>query len=491
MNRASSQPLDHAACERARVARDPRFDGRFFIAVRTTGIYCRTVCPVRLPRPENVCFFPTAAAASEQGYRPCLRCRPELAPDNPYWPQHPPLVRAALSMIENGELDQASVPVLASKLGISDRHLRRMFSDHLGASPNALALTRRTLFAKRLISDSTMPMQDIAVAAGFNNVRRFNAAFQRIYRMTPSQVRRQRPAAPAGYQLRLSYRNPFDWTAMRQFLATRAIHGIEKLDGDTYSRSFAFAGQAGHIQLQHDGPRQCFALSLEHPRTEALYPAVQKARHLLDLDAAPAEITAQLGQDPLMAQALAAHPGLRVPGCWDPFELCVRAVLGQQVSVAAARTLTQRVVERCERKLPDAGGRPVLLFPDAPTLAETSLDGLGLTGQRIATLKALCDAICSGTLDLHHPDAAHVDTTLASLPGFGPWTRGYIQLRALKHPDAFPAGDIVLRKALGAPGKALSAREAEARSRSWQPWRAYAVLALWLRATEINTGKAQ
>lgn len=479
--------LDHAACERARLARDPRFDGSFFIAVRTTGIYCRTVCPVRLPRPENVHFFPSAAAASEHGYRPCLRCRPELAPDNPYWPHHPPLVRAALALIDEGALDQLSVPSLAAKLGVTDRHLRRLFTAHLGASPNALAATRRTLFAKRLISDSSMSMQDIAVAAGFRSVRRFNAAFQRTYRMTPSQIRRQQNGGtPQGYSLRLTYCAPLDWPAMRRFLATRAIHGVERIDDTSYSRTFAWADRAGELTLRHDQAARSFVLNLHHPSADALYPAVQKTRQLLDLDAAPKDISEHLSQDPMLAKALYKHPGLRVPGSWDRFELCVRAVLGQQVSVAAARTLTQRLVERCDHRLPDADGKAVLLFPNAEAIVSCSLDKLGLTGQRINTLKALSEAVVSGAVNLNRADTEHTDAALAQLPGMGPWTRSYIQLRGLKNPDAFPAGDIVLRKALSSDTSPLSAREAENRSQAWRPWRAYAVMALWLQAAESS-----
>ncbi len=481
---SAPQTLDHAACERARLARDPRFDGRFFIAVSSTGIYCRTICPVRLPRPENVRFFTTAAAASEHGYRPCLRCRPELAPDNLYWPQHPPLVRAALSLIDDGELDRVGMPEIAARLGVSSRHLRRLFATHLGCSPSMLATTRRTLFAKRLISDSSLNMQDIAVAAGFSNVRRFNAAFRQIYHMTPSQIRRNRSSFGTGYSLRLSYRAPFDWTALRNFLAFRAIQGVETVGNDSYSRHFSWREQVGTLSLVHHPDEQHFMLKVSHPRAEALYHATQRVRHLLDLDAVPSDIHAHLSKDPLVGAALAKHPGLRVPGCWDPYELCVRAVIGQQVSVAAARTLTQRVVERCNHQQHDSEGVARLLFPDAHTMARVSLDNLGLTGRRIATLKSLADAVLHQDIMLDSADAQHIDTALAALPGFGPWTRSYIELRACKHPDAFPAGDIVLRKALSGDGNALSSRDAEVRSQIWRPWRAYAVMALWQHSAD-------
>ena len=471
--------LDHAACERARLARDPRFDGRFFIAVTSTGIYCRTICPVRLPRPENVRFFATAAAASEHGFRPCLRCRPELAPDNPYWPQHPPLVCAALNLIDEGLLDHVGVPDMAARLGVSPRHLRRLFATHLGSSPAMLATTRRTLFAKRLISDSNLSMQDIAMAAGFRNVRRFNAAFRQIYGMTPSQIRRRQPTGNKGYSLRLNYRAPLDWETLRGFLTKRAIDGVETINENRYSRQFEWHEQAGMLSLEHKPDGHHFLLTVSHPRADALYYASQRARHALDLDAVPSDIHAHLSKDSRLAPALANHPGLRVPGCWDRFELCVRAVIGQQVTVAAARTLTQRVVERCNHRRADADGTDCLLFPDARAIANASLDGLGLTGRRIATLQALAKAVINNDIQLDSADPQSIDDALAQLPGFGPWTRAYIGLRGFKNPDAFPAGDIVLRKALANSPKPLSSREAEARSQNWRPWRAYAVMALW------------
>ena len=482
--------LDHDACERARLARDPRFDGRFFIAVTSTGIYCRTICPVRLPRPENVRFFATAAAASEHGFRPCLRCRPELAPDNPYWPQHPPLLRAALNRIEEGLLDQVGVPELAARLGVSPRHLRRLFATHLGSSPAMLATTRRTLFAKRLVSDSNLNMRDIAMAAGFSNVRRFNAAFKQLYGMPPSQIRRKNGVDGKGYSLRLNYRAPLDWAALRGFLSKRAIDGVETVDETGYSRQFAWHQQAGTLSLENQPDGQHFILTVSHPRADALYHACQRARHVLDLDAVPSDIHEHLSKDPLLAPALAKHPGLRVPGCWDRFELCVRAVIGQQVSVAAARTLTQRVVERCDYRRDDSQGNQRLLFPDAHAIVDTSLDGLGLTGRRIATLKSLAKAVLNNDIRLESADAQQIDDALAQLPGFGPWTRAYIGLRGFKNPDAFPAGDIVLRKALAIDRKPLSSHAAEARSQSWRPWRAYAVMALWQHSAD-KTRKPQ
>ena len=493
----SNNQLDHAACERARLARDPRFDGRFFIAVKTTGIYCRTVCPVRLPKPENVTFYPSTAAASEQGYRPCLRCRPELAPSNPYWPQHPPLLRAALELIDQGELDdgeadQRGVEGLAAKLGISDRHLRRLFSQHLGASPKALAQTRRALFAKRLVSDSQMPLKDISQAAGYANVRRFNAAFSKIYKCPPSDLRKKKrvsqPTHDDGFQLDLAYREPYNWPQIQVFLARRALFGIETVDADSYSRNIFWQGHAGTLRLQHIAAKRCFQLRLNHPKASALYPLAQRCKQLLDLEANSVEIAETLQHAPHLAASFQNYPGLRIPGCWDRFELCVRAIIGQQVSVAAACTLTQRVVQRCNLQIETADG-PLLMFPDAHTISHANLDQLGLTGRRIATLKALSNSVLSGELDLYHCNHAAICTGLLNIPGIGPWTLAYFAMRALKDPDAFPQGDIVLRKAVSSDNTAVSAETLLQMSQAWRPWRAYAVMALWLKTNTLPIGE--
>lgn len=479
MNRTDSM-LDPEICERARRARDPRFDGRFFVAVRTTGIYCRPICPVRLPKPGNVHFFPSAAAAAEHGYRPCLRCRPELAPDNPYWPQHPPLVREALRRIAEGALDQYGVTQLAVRLGVTDRHLRRLFREHLGASPKALALSRRVLFAKQLISDSQLPLQQVATASGFGSVRRFNASFATYYGRPPGALRKQREASPEpGFALHLPYRPPYDWPQIRDFLAARAIAGLECVSTDRYQRHFIARGQAGRLSLGHEASRLRFRLSVEHSDPSVLYAVAERCKRLLDLAAVPQDIQAHLARDPRLASVLQRHPGLRVPGAWDRFELCVRAVLGQQVSVAAARTLATRLVQRCGPALPGFGDE-ARLFPQAPHIATAELDGLGITGARIRSLKALAQAVCSGALNLNEADPAHIDQALATLPGFGPWTRAYIAMRALNDPDVLPAQDIVLRKAIGQSGAAVSAQVLEYEAQAWRPWRSYAVMAVWL-----------
>ena len=476
--------LDPIVCERARLARDPRFDGQFFIAVNTTKVFCRTICPVRLPKPENVHFVPSAAAALEQGFRPCLRCRPELAPDNPYWPQHPPLLRAALQYIDDGVLDDHDVATLAARLGLSERHLRRLFQEHVGSSPAAMAKHRRTLFAKQLISDTQLPFGDIASAAGFGSVRRFNAAIADLYGKPPRELRRNGPTTSDGLTVKLSYRQPYAWPAMRDFLQTRAIHGVETVTDESYARNIEWHGQSGHLQLLHQPEQSCFELRLAHPKISAALEVVQAARQMLDLDAKPHDIALVLSQQAVLAEVLDRQAGLRVPGCWDRFELCVRAVIGQQVSVKGARTLTQRVVEHCNHHI---GDNDKLLFPGPQQILNNSLSGLGLTGRRIDTLKALSEAILDGSLPLYSRDNAAVDRALSRIKGIGPWTRSYIALRGFKDPDAFPDGDIVLRKALTQNRTALSSNELLTRSLAWQPWRAYAVMALWQASSTTVT----
>ncbi|MGJ8669665.1 MAG: DNA-3-methyladenine glycosylase 2 family protein [Oceanococcus sp.] len=483
---AQQHTLDPIACERARLARDPRFDGQFFITVSSTGIFCRTICPVRLPKPENVHFVPTAAAAMEQGYRPCLRCRPELAPDNPYWPQHPPLLRAALQYIDDGVLDHAGVDILAQRLGVSERHLRRLFQAHVGSTPNAMATHRRTLFAKRLISDTQLPFGQIAEASGFGSVRRFNAAISNLYGKAPRDLRRSSGVSSGSLTVMLKYRQPYAWTAMREFLRTRAIVGVESVSEDSCSRNIEWQGSAGKLLLRHCPEQTSFELQLQHPKISAALTVVQAARHMLDLDASPQDIHAVLAKDPALTRTLKEHPGLRVPGSWNRFELCVRAVIGQQVSVKGARTLTQRVVERCDHRMDNAD---LLLFPGPQQILDHSLSGLGLTGRRIDTLKATAEAILSGALPLNSRDLSAVDQALSEIHGIGPWTRSYIALRALKDPDALPDGDIVLRKAISLDGKAVSPAQLQQHSKIWQPWRAYAVMTLWLQSAHQSERK--
>ncbi|MHB8079167.1 MAG: AlkA N-terminal domain-containing protein [Candidatus Krumholzibacteriia bacterium] len=477
--------LDPDICYRAVASRDARFDGRFFTAVTTTGVYCRPVCPARTPGRPNVRFFTCAAAAEEAGFRPCRRCRPETAPGSPAWIGAPVTVRRALRLIEAGALDGrgADVATLAARLGIGDRHLRRLFADHLGASPIAVAQTRRAHFARLLVDQTDLPLTRIALAAGFGSVRRFNAALRATFGAPPSALRRAPGAAEPGVvTLRLPYRPPLAWAALLAFLRERAIPGVESVDATTYRRTVRAGEAAGVIAIRPAGRPAHLELSAPVALAPALGDLVARARRLCDLDADPAVIDRDLRRDPLLAPRVRTGPGLRVPGAWDRFELAVRAVLGQQVSVAAARTLAGRLAATLGEPLadPPADG-PVRLFPTPAALAAADLARLGLTGARAATLVRLATEVRDGRLDLD--DAADPDdlrARLEALPGIGPWTAQYVALRALGDPDAFPAGDLGVRRALAVgDGPPATAAAAQSRAEAWRPWRAYATLHLW------------
>lgn len=472
--------LDPKVCDQARQTRDARFDGLFFTAVKSTGIYCRPVCPAPAPKPRNIVYYPSAAAAAAAGFRPCLRCRPEAAPGSPLWRAGDELVRGALRLIEHGALDRGTVADLAARIGVGERHLRRLFEIHLGASPLDVAATRRVLFAKQLISETGLPMTDVALAAGYQSLRRFNAAFHAAYAMPPRAIRRKgAPVVAVGeHVLRLPYRPPFDFAAMLQFFARRAIPGIEAVDVNSYMRRFDFDGLSGTFAVAALAGQHSLELRVRHARPAALLDVATRVRRLFDLDADAAAIHAALARDRRLRPLLKRFPGVRVGGAWDGFEAAVRAVLGQQVTVAAARTLALRIVARygtCD------GSGSVLdaTFPVPAVLADANLSALGITRARAATIAAVARAVADGTVDFR-PEQ-RLDDFVArwtALPGIGAWTAHYLAMRVLGHPDAFPAGDIVLRKAL-VPGTTLSAAALERESEAWRPWRAYAVLLLW------------
>jgi AraC family transcriptional regulator of adaptative response / DNA-3-methyladenine glycosylase II len=475
--------LDPAVCYRALQSRDARFDGRFFTAVRSTGVYCRPVCPARTPRRENCVFLPCAAAAQEAGYRPCLRCRPEASPGTPAWLGTSATVSRALRLIADGALDADGVDALASRLGIGSRHLRRLFLEHLGATPVAIAQNRRVLFAKKLIDETSLPMAEIAWAAGFASVRRFNDAIRQTYRRAPRELRRRAaPDAPAGVtRLQLAYRPPYPWRAVLAFLSARATRGVEQVAGDAYRRSFRLGDTAGWLEVRAVQGRHELRVSIHHTGPLVLIRLAQRLRAIFDLEADPVEIARSLGADPALRPALRALPGVRLPGTWDGFELAVRAILGQQVSVAAATTLAGRLAAAFGDKLPadmvSADGGPALLFPEPAALAEADLRSTGLTGARAQAVRALAEAVASKRLALEpSPDPSATIAQLTELPGVGPWTAAYIAMRAMREPDAFPATDLGLRRALD-----VSAVELARRAESWRPWRAYAAMLLWQR----------
>ncbi len=468
--------------ERARLSRDPRFDGQFFVAVTTTGIYCRPICPANLPSSANVRFFPTAAAAAEAGYRPCLRCRPECAPGTPAWSGTSTTVQRGLRLIAEGALDAGGVEALAERLGVTSRHLRRLFTRHLGASPLAVAHTQRLHFAKTLIDQTSLPMRDIAVAAGFGSTRRFNETFRNTYGRTPRELRRRRAgeAAADALTVRVPYRKPYDFAALLAFLAARATPGIERVEGRRYLRTLAVAGRHGIIDVtEGDGS---LTLQLHGIETTSLVAVVQQVRDLFDVNAPIADIHAVLEGDGYIGRRLARYPGVRVPGCCDGFELTVRAILGQQVSVAAATTMAGRIAQRYGERIevPVAGVRnvPNRLFPRPQRLRRARLESAGLTSARAATIRAVAAAAAEGRLRFDGAqDPAEFTARLLSIKGIGDWTAQYVAMRALKNPDAFPAADLGLLRAFG--GERLRPGDLARRAENWRPWRAYAAMLLW------------
>jgi AraC family transcriptional regulator of adaptative response / DNA-3-methyladenine glycosylase II len=478
--------LDPDACYRAIQTRDVRFDGRLFIGVRTTGIYCRPICPARTPKRENVSFYPSAAAAQEAGYRPCLRCRPETSPDLGAWRGASNTVSRALRLIEAGALDEADVDALASRLGVGERQLRRLFRQHLGASPVAVAQTRRVLLAKQLIHETRLPMAQIALAAGFGSVRRFNETFLQLYDRPPRALRRAHgPDEPAAglVTLKLAYRPPYDWPAMLAFLRLRAIPGVEAVRDGVYARTIAIGDERGALSVT-PAPDARLSVAIAFPKLAALPAIIARVRCLFDLAADPMTIGDHLAEDPALAPLVAARPGLRAPGAWDGFELAVRAVLGQQITVAAAIRLAGRLARDHGATLNAAlPGFPELthVFPSAAQLAGVDLADLPMPRARSKALEALADAAAKDP-GLFSPrrELTEAIARLRALPGVGEWTAQYIAMRQLREPDAFPAADIGLMRAMAdAGGVRPSAQALLARAERWRPWRAYAAQHLW------------
>jgi len=479
--------LDHAACYRALSTRDIRFDGRLFVAVKTTGIYCRPVCPARIPRPENVVFYGTAAAAHENGFRPCLRCRPETSPDLAVWQGTSNTVSRALSLIEAGALEAGDIEGLADQVGVGARQLRRLFHQHIGASPVTVAQTRRVLLAKQLIHETTLPMAEIALASGFGSIRRFNETFQALYKRSPSQLRRascQSVASGGVVRVSLRYRPPYDWHSMIAFLGSRAIPGVEIVSGDAYLRTIEIGGNQGVVRVRPT-PGNVLEATVWFPQLSALPLIVARLRRVFDLAADPEAIQAHLSQDALLAQLIAATPGLRVAGAWDGFELAARAVLGQQTFAAAAINLTGRLVQSYGLPLnPDVAPFAGLthVFPRPAMLANRDLTTLGIPKTRAASLSALARTV-AGNPSIFGARRSLEDAIrqLKSLSGVGEGTAQYIAMRELREPDAFPAADIGLLRAIAdIEGRRPSPAALLKRAERWRPWRAYAAQHLWV-----------
>ncbi len=478
--------MDRTACYRAISTRDARFDGRLFVGVKTTGVYCRPICPARIPRFENVSFYPSAAAAQENGFRPCLRCRPETSPDLAFWRGTSNTVSRALALIEAGGLDDADVEGLANRLGVGARQLRRLFRQHVGASPVAVAQTRRVLLAKQLIHETSLPMAEVALAAGFNSVRRFNETFLQLFGRPPATLRRIRDKTKreaGALSVRLAYRPPYDWDAMLSFLAARAIPGVEMVAGDVYRRTIAIGANSGVISVT-PADKNRVDVAIRFPDIAALPQIIARVRRVFDLAADPDRIGAHLSLDPVLAPLVARRPGLRVPGAWDGFELAVRAIFGQQITVPAATRLLGRLVQAHGARLPvTAGDHEGLshLFPSPVRVADADIAALGMPGARALAVTSLARAIAADPALFSR--GASLDEAIAklrALPGIGEWTAQYIAMRELREPDAFPAADIGLMRAMAdRDGVRPSPSELLARAEAWRPWRAYAALHLW------------
>ena len=479
---AAPAALDPDVCYRALVTRDARFDGRFFTCVRTTGIYCRPICPARTPRRENVTFAAHPAAAESAGFRACRRCRPDAAPRTPAWTGTGATVSRGLRLLDEGALEDGGIDGLAARLGVGSRHLSRLFLRHVGATPARVARTRRLHFARELVEQTALPLTRIAFESGFESVRRFNEAFRESFGRSPSAMRRERGAAAAddatSLTLRLAYRPPFDAGALLAFLAARAIPGVERVEDGAYERAALVDGQPAIVRVAPLAGANEVEVRLSAAMPGRLADVVRRARRVFDLDADPLAIGEHLGADALLRPLVAQRPGLRIPGAWDVYEAAIRAVLGQQVTVAAGRRLLARLVDSLGAT---TDGPPGLarLFPEPAALAAFDVGSLGMPKTRADAVRAVAAAFARG--EIARDGAAEADeiaARLASVHGVGPWTAQYVALRGCGAPDAFPAGDVVLRKAAGAVTERELARMAEA----WRPWRGYAALHLWTSA---------
>ncbi len=509
----STMELDPTRCYRALLTRDARFDGRFFTAVRTTGIYCRPICPAPTPKAVNVRFFACAAAAEAAGFRACLRCRPQAAPGTPAWLGSAAVVSRAMRLIAADALDDGDVEGLAGRVGLGGRQLRRLFAEHLGASPAQVARARRVHFARALVDDTDLPMAEVAFAAGFRSIRQFNHAIRAHFRESPRRLRARRmsrdaaadtssrkggrataapsratdaggDATPPGLVVRLSYRPPFDWAGLLRFLGRRATPGVELVDGDVYRRTIGTPDAHGEIEVRHAAAERHLVMEIRLAEHDDLIQVVERARRLFDLAADPLRIVGQLRRRPELRAAVDARSGVRVPGAWDGFELAVRAVLGQQVTVAGATTLAGRLAATFGTPVAASAGL-THLFPAAHVVAAADLAPIGIPRARAATIRALAAAVAEGTL--HLDGALDLDDAIARLvaiPGIGEWTAHYIAMRALGEADAFPASDLGLRRALGNGTGPLAARDVQRMAEAWRPWRAYAAMHLWATLEE-------
>lgn len=476
---------DHIAYD-ALKSHDARFDGVFFVGVTTTGIYCRPICPVKVPKRGNCHFFTSAGAAEKAGFRPCLRCRPELAPGNAPVDQAQRMADLIVHRMEEGMADEgAGLEEIAAQFGLSSRQLRRIVQKELGISPIELIQTRRLLLAKQLLTDTRLPVIEVAFASGFSSLRRFNDAFNAHYRMPPTRLRKEAAVHPGKLRasdastLQLGYRPPYDWSFMLRFLSARAISGVEHVTADAYSRTIRLGGRTGWIRVSNTPGKNALQVEFTHSLIPVLPALLGRVRHMFDLTARPDLIATHLAQDAMLKEGVVRNPGIRVPGAFDGFEMAVRAILGQQITVQAATKIACRYAEALGEKIETPIPELTRLTPRASEVSRASLDDiarLGIIRTRSACILVLAEAFHSGVLQLEpgtHPEQAIARLLL--LPGIGPWTAHYIAMRALRWPDAFPKEDIAVRNNLGG----VTAKQAEALSQPWRPWRSYAVMHVW------------
>ena len=478
--------IEPTAAYTAMTSRDPRFDGVFFVGVTSTGIYCRPICTVKAPKLQNCRFFESAAAAEKASFRPCLRCRPELAPGNAPVDNAHRIAHLIVHRMNEGLADDgANLEEIAAQFGISSRQLRRIVQKELGVSPIELMQTRRLLLAKQLLTETRLPVTEIAFASGFSSLRRFNDAFSSRYRMPPTRLRKEAVQHGAEIDaadtatLQLSYRPPYDWEGTLDFLRLRAIRDVEFVEDGSYMRTVRLGKHKGWIKVSHAAEKHALRVEFTYSLTSVLPALLGSLRNLFDLAARPDLIAEHLRKDPLLKKSVAKHPGLRVPGAFDGFEMAMRAIIGQQITVKAATTIACRFAEAFGEKIETPFPGLSRLSPLASKVAAATPDDvakLGIVSARSASIIAMARAFHSGALSLEpgaNPEA--VIGQLIALPGIGQWTAHYIAMRALRWPDAFPKEDIAVRNALGRVG----AKQAEEMSQPWRPWRGYAVLHLW------------
>lgn len=480
--------LSKDICVRAMRSKDVKFDGRFYIGVHSTGIYCRPICPAPTPKLKNIQFYPSAAAAADDGLRPCLRCKPEVAPGI-NWQETPAIISEALKLISDKFPDEIKMDDLAEELKISNRHLRRLFQQNLGTTSFSIWNTQKIHFAKRLIDETGLPMTEIAFASGFNSIRSFNNSFKKIYGKSPSELKenQNREDIDQSIALHVAYREPFNWSALLDFLEIRAIPGIEQVISGTYQRIIQIGDKNGMILVSgenKENSRPVIKVKIAFPESDKLYYISEKIKKLFDLDAPADEIDKFLKKDPLLKTSIQKNGGLRVPGCWDQFELCIRAILGQQISVKGATTISGRIVEKYGQEYVgpvfNNNHQKWFTFPKPSILKDASFDGLGLTKNRIATIKSLATAVYNREIDFEqHTESEFMVKKLKEIKGIGDWTAQYITMRALRDPNAFPASDLGLIKAVSTTSEKIKPKNLEKLSQNWTPWRATAAMYLW------------